>query len=189
MNQSRFTEDQTVRILRKAGQKPVPEDAKKYGVSDQTIYGWRKRYGTLDAADVRRLRQLEQENGQLKKPVADPFSQGRTLNRNATQKWGDVKVTRECLAIDVAGGIRSRRVIEVRARLVATHGAPAHIRSDNGPEFVSRAVLQGLEDMGTATALNDPGKPWQNGADESFNGKFRVVSESGMVLASGRCHA
>ena len=59
------------------------------------------------------------------------------------------------------------------ARLVATHGAPAHIRSDNGPEFVSRAVLQWLEETGIATALNDPGKPWQNGADESFNGKFR----------------
>lgn len=81
--------------------------------------------------------------------------------------------TRECLAIDVAGGIRSRRVIEVLAQLVTTHGAPAHLRSDNGPEFVSRAILEWLQDAGIATALNDPGKPWQNGTDESFNGKFR----------------
>lgn len=81
--------------------------------------------------------------------------------------------TRECLAIDVAGGIRSRRVIEVLTRLVTTHGAPAYLRSDNGPEFVSRAVLLWLHTAGIATALNDPGKPWQNGADESFNGKFR----------------
>ena len=81
--------------------------------------------------------------------------------------------TRECLAIDVAGGIRSRRVIEVLAQLVTTHGAPAYLRSDNGPEFVSRAVLAWLQEAGIATALNDPGKPWQNGADESFNGKLR----------------
>jgi putative transposase len=81
--------------------------------------------------------------------------------------------TRECLAIDVAGGIRSRRVIEVLAQLVTTHGAPAYLRSDNGPEFVSRAILEWLQDAGIATALNDPGKPWQNGTDESFNGKFR----------------
>jgi putative transposase len=81
--------------------------------------------------------------------------------------------TRECLAIDVAGGIRSRRVIEVLAQLVSTHGAPTYLRSDNGPEFVSRAVLAWLQAAGITTALNDPGKPWQNGADESFNGKLR----------------
>ena len=49
----------------------VAEVAKKHGISDQTIYGWRQRFGALDAADVRQLRQLEQENGRLKKLVAD----------------------------------------------------------------------------------------------------------------------
>lgn len=81
--------------------------------------------------------------------------------------------TRECLAIDVAGSIRSRRVIEVLARLVSIHGAPLFLRSDNGPEFVSRAILEWIAHAGIATVLNDPGKPWQNGTDESFNGKFR----------------
>lgn len=81
--------------------------------------------------------------------------------------------TRECLAIDVQGSIRSKRVIEVLSRLVSLHGAPAHVRSDNGPEFVSHAVLKWLQRSGIDTALIDPGKPWQNGADESFNGKFR----------------
>ena len=52
--------------------------------------------------------------------------------------------TRECLAIDVAGSIRSARVIEVLAKLVSVHGAPTYLRSDNGPEFVSRAILQWL---------------------------------------------
>ena len=81
--------------------------------------------------------------------------------------------TRECLAIDVAGSIRSRRVIDVLSRLVSVRGAPLFMRSDNGPEFVSQAILEWISGCGIATVLNDPGKPWQNGTDESFNGKFR----------------
>lgn len=81
--------------------------------------------------------------------------------------------TRECLAIDVAGSIRSGRVIEVLSRLISVHGNPRHVRSDNGPEFVSRAVLKWLTQANIHTAHIEPGKPWQNGSNESFNGKFR----------------
>ena len=81
--------------------------------------------------------------------------------------------TREGLAIEVDGRIRSPRVIEVLSRLVSERGAPRYLRSDNGPEFVSRALLKWIVDQGIETALIDPGKPWQNGATESFNGKFR----------------
>ena len=81
--------------------------------------------------------------------------------------------TRECLAIEVAGSLRSGRVIEVLSKLISTRGAPTYLRSDNGPEFVSRAVLKWLLASEIETAPIDPGKPWQNGANESFNGKFR----------------
>jgi len=81
--------------------------------------------------------------------------------------------THECLAIDVAGSIRSHRVIDVLARLVSVHGVPLFLRSDNGPEFVSHAILDWIATSGIGTALIDPGKPWQNGTNESFNGKFR----------------
>jgi putative transposase len=81
--------------------------------------------------------------------------------------------THECLAIDVAGAIRSHRVIEVLSRLVAERGAPKVLRSDNGPEFVARALLSWIASQGIRTHLIDPGKPWQNGTCESFNGKFR----------------
>jgi putative transposase len=81
--------------------------------------------------------------------------------------------THECLAIDVAGSIRSGRVIEVLSKLVSVHGSPRHLRSDNGPEFVSRAILKWLTQANIDTAHIDPGKPWQNGTNESFNGKFR----------------
>ncbi len=85
-----------------------------------------------------------------------------------TDEW-----THEALAIDVQGSIRSKRVIDVLARLVSEHGAPRYLRSDNGPEFVSRAILEWLSDAGIETAFIDPGKPWQNGTAESLNGKFR----------------
>ena len=81
--------------------------------------------------------------------------------------------TRECLAIEVAGSIRSTRVIEQLAKLVSLHGAPRYLRSDNGPEFVSTAVMRWLLETKIDAAHIAPGKPWQNGTDESFNGRFR----------------
>ena len=65
------------------------------------------------------------------------------------------------------------RVIEVLSKLVSVHGAPKYLRSDNGPEFISRAILRWVTEANIDTAYIDPGKPWQNGSNESFNGKFR----------------
>lgn len=81
--------------------------------------------------------------------------------------------TRECLSIRVERSIRSRQVTDELARIVSVRGAPRYLRSDNGPEFVSRAVLRWLSAERIETAFIEPGKPWQNGLDESFNGKFR----------------
>lgn len=101
--------------------------------------------------------------------VFDRCANGQKLKcLTVTDEW-----TREGLAIEVDGRIRSARVIEVLARLVSERGAPLYLRSDNGPEFVSRALIAWIVAQGVETALIDPGKPWQNGADESFNGKFR----------------
>lgn len=98
----------------------------------------------------------------------------------------------------MAGSIRSKRVIEFLSRLVSTHGAPLFMRSDNGPEFVSRAILEWIAQSGIGTALIDPGKPWQNGSNESFNGKlrdecpslewFRSRAEAKVVIETWRCH-
>ena len=81
--------------------------------------------------------------------------------------------TKEGLAIDVNARIRSPRVIDVLSRLVSAPGAPSFLRSDNGSEFVSKALLSWIVAQGIGTALIEPGKPWQNGVAESFNGKFR----------------
>jgi putative transposase len=101
--------------------------------------------------------------------VFDWCANGQQLKcLTVTDEW-----TKEGLVIEVDGRIRSPRVIEVLSRLVSERGAPLYLRSDNGPEFVSRALLSWITSMGIDTALIDPGKPWQNGATESFNGKFR----------------
>lgn len=81
--------------------------------------------------------------------------------------------TKESLRIEVDGRIHSGRVATILAELVATHGAPRYLRSDNGPEFVAHAVQRWLAAARIQTAYIEPGKPWQNGVGERFNGTFR----------------
>ncbi len=87
MRKSRFTESQIVTILREADRSSVAEVAKRHGISEQSIYTWRKRFGELEAADLKRLRQLEQENARLKKIVADRDLEIEVMKEIAAKKW------------------------------------------------------------------------------------------------------
>ncbi len=76
-----------VKILREADEAPVAEVAKKHGVSDVTIYAWRKRFGKLEAVDVKRLRQIESENEKLKKLLAERDLEIELMKEIARKKW------------------------------------------------------------------------------------------------------
>jgi len=81
--------------------------------------------------------------------------------------------TRECLSIDVARSITANDVVETLRQLFAARGAPTFIRSDNGPEFIAKAVRDWLVQSGVETAYIEPGSPWENAYSESFNSRFR----------------
>jgi putative transposase len=92
--------------------------------------------------------------------------------------------TRECLAIRVARKLKSTDVIDVLTDLFILRGSPGHIRSDNGPEFIARAVRHWIAAAGTEAAFIEPGSPWENGYVESFNGKLRDELLNGEIFYS-----
>ena len=87
MKKSRFSEEQMVAILREADQSPVSEVAKKHKLSEQAIYTWRKRFGQLEPADIKRLRALEAENAKLKKLVAERDLEIDVMKEINRKKW------------------------------------------------------------------------------------------------------
>jgi putative transposase len=92
--------------------------------------------------------------------------------------------TRECLTIEVGRHFTGRRVVEVLRDLFAIRGRPGYLRSDNGPEFASRAVKRWLKRQDVGTLFIEPGSPWENGYIESFNGKFRDEYLNGELFLS-----
>ena len=95
--------------------------------------------------------------------------------------------TRECLAIQVARRLSSEEVLETLAELFLARGVPAHLRSDNGPEFVARALEQWLARLQVQTLYIEPGSPWENGYIESFNGKAaRRAAQPGNLRHAAR---
>lgn len=81
--------------------------------------------------------------------------------------------TREGIALDVAATTSAERVMGVLTALFTQHGAPAYLRSDNGAEFVAQKLQLWLAQSGVETLYIEPGKPWQNGKEERFNGTVR----------------
>jgi len=81
--------------------------------------------------------------------------------------------SRECMAIEVARSITAADVVATLERLFEEHGEPDFIRSDNGPEFIAKAVREFLQKRGTRTLFIAPGSPWENAYSESFNSRFR----------------
>ena len=87
MKKSRYSDEQIVRILREADRDTVPEVAKRHGVSEASIYAWRKRFGEMVSDDVKRLKALEAENARLKNLVADQALDIQVLKEIGAKKW------------------------------------------------------------------------------------------------------
>ena len=94
--------------------------------------------------------------------------------------------THECLAIRVARKLKATDVIDVLSDLFILRGVPNHIRSDNGPEFIAKAVQKWIVTVGANTAYIAPGSPWENGYVESFNARFRDELLDGEIFYSLR---
>ena len=90
--------------------------------------------------------------------------------------------TRECLAIDVERRLDSENVLERLTALFTERGTPTYIRSDNGAEFTAKAVREWLARLGVETLFIEPGSPWENGYNESFNGKLRDELLNGEIF-------
>lgn len=106
--------------------------------------------------------------------------------------------THECLAIRIERSLKSADVIDVLSDLFILRGVPGHVRSDNGPEFVAKAVQEWIGAVGAKTAYIMPGSPWENGFIESFNARLRdelldgeifySLAEAKIIIESWRRH-
>lgn len=151
--------------------------------------GWR--------VNLKRIHRLWRQGG-FQVPIRKPRKKvmtGATLQplakaKNAVWSWDFVhdatstgeplrcltvkdEATRWCLAIEVDRSLSHQRVIAVLKRLVVLYGSPRYVRSDNGPELMAQPLLTFFKDHGITPSRIEPGKPWQNGSNESFNGTFR----------------
>lgn len=113
------------------------------------------------------------------------FVEDRTYNGRKFRMLNIIdEFTRECPAIRVNRKLKSLDVIDVLSDLFILRGIPGHIRSDNGPEFVAKAVREWIETVGAKTAYIEPGSPWENGYCESFNSKLRDELLNGEIFYS-----
>lgn len=127
------------------------------------------------------------------------FVMDRTHNGKAFRMLTVIdEYTHECLAIKTRRQLNSTDVLDCLGDLFLKHGAPEHIRSDNGAEFTAIAVREWLETAQVKTLFIEPGSPWENGYNESFNGKLRdellngeifyTLKEAQTVIENWRMH-
>jgi len=157
------------------------ETSRKIGITEQTYYRWRRAYGGMRVEQPKRGRLWLNDGSCIRlrpeyknRVWSYDFVMARTSDGRAFRILAILdEYTRECLAMLVKRHITSQDVLDQLYDLFLLRGVPEHIRSDNGPEFTSKAVRRWLKNLGVKTLFIEPGSPWENGYIESFNGKLR----------------
>lgn len=152
----------------------------------------RRRLGNIDNSVMRRVAERARDVWSYDF-VMDQTEDGRRLKMLPVVD----EFTRQCLTVEVARSLTAQEVIGTLDRLFKEHGAPRFIRSDNGPEFIARAVKGWLAKSGVATLYIEPGSPWQNAYSESFNARLRdelldrelftSLTEAKVIVEEYRC--
>jgi transposase InsO family protein len=156
--------------------------AEGFGVNFKRVYRLWRREGLKVPKKPRKKRRLGTSENACHRRRAErmndvwcwDFAFDRTTS-GSSLKWLSIvdEYTRECLVLKVGRGITAEDVIDTLAELFATRGVPAHIRSDNGPEFIAQAIQKWTADLSIETLYIAPGAPWENGYAESFHSKLR----------------
>ena len=151
----------------------MAEICRRAGIRQATYFDWKKKYEGLLPAEMRRLKQLEDENAKLRKLVAD-----LALDREMKIRVPTVVDTfsRFSPAVDPRFSYRAEDVVAKLERVCAKLGCPKTIRVDQGSEFVSRDLDLWAYANGVTLDVSRPGKPTDNAFMEAFNGRFREPS-------------
>lgn len=141
---------------------------RKEGLKVPTKRCKKRRLGTSDNGCIRQ-RAAHKDHVWTWDFIFDVTANGKSI------KWLSIvdEFTRECLALEVNRKMTATDVIDVLMELQAIRGLPAHIRSDNGPEFIAEAIRNWLAASKVETLYIEPGSPWQNGYAESFHARLR----------------
>ena len=119
-------------------------------------------------------------------PGLDTDGRQSRLNRSCIEPGRERSCLKTNIAIRVSRKLKAVDVIDVLSDLFILRGVPGNIRSDNGPEFIAKAVRDWINAVGARTAYIEPGSPWENGYCESFNSKLRDELLNGEISTPSR---
>ena len=179
MKKTRFSEEQMVTILREADTKPVPDVAKKHGVSAQTIDSWQKHFGSLEPSDVKRLRQLEQENGRLKKMVADRDLEIDVFKEITRKLMVGARVRRQQVAYTRSRGLSDRRACAVLSVARSTVGYPSRLAVRDAPALTAMRRL--AAQYPRYGSRSDPDLPETRGARDEPRSHASALAPGGVA--------
>lgn len=142
---------------------------------------WRREGFKIPKKPVRKRRMGESANGVTRRSASRPnevwawdFFHDRLADGRAVKWLACIdEYTRECLLLEARRSIKGIDAAGMLAQVIVERGAPEHLRSDNGPEFIACALREFCEQAGVETLYIEPGSPWQNGFAESFNARVK----------------